>query len=840
MKKLIIAEKASVGRTIAKVVGATERGDGYLEGPNYIVSWCRGHLVENADADAYDPRYKMWNLEDLPIIPEHWKTRAIPGTEKEVQTLFDLCLRDDVSSLVEATDAGREGELIFRLTYRFIKTECLRVKGILARLDASGKDVKTFAKENEIEPEILSKWKKFYSGNNVKKLDLDKPFERLWISSLEASAVREGMMHLKPSSDFDNLYKAALSRSRADWLFGINGTRLYTLTMDGDGVKSVGRVQTPTLAMIVARQREIDNFQEQKRWAIVKDFGSWSLETEKFTDENLAKEALAKTDGKPARIEKVERAKKKEGPPRLHSLTSLQQEANRRFGFTANHTLELMESLYLKKVLSYPRTDSNYITSDMTGTMGRIVNALGEYYKKDVPDWMSQGVKRLVDDEKVSDHYAVIVTETFMRDPDLNKLESDDERKIVKLVQTRILEAVAPWHEYEETKIEADSNGIPFFGTGRKVLVNGWKSIAPALLSSGKQTPEKAVVLPSDIDSGKEYMALKTTMEKRNTVPPVPYTDNTLLGAMERAGVKDMDENVERKGLGTSSTRAATIETLLKRNYIVRQKKYLIPTEAGIHLIDVVDEGFKSVDTTVEWENRLVLMEQGKGEDAQAFCSSIGKTVSDLVKDAPAIQKQVQILGRCPVCGEEMKSSHGSAKCSGCGRMLYRKSIRYSHEFSSDQLKTLLEGGKVENEIVSKKTGKSYKCLVSIDKQQSSENDKYIQTNFEFPNVDFGNCPVCGSPMKDANGNAKCSGCGRILFKSSRVFKREFSSDDMKALLAGKSVKNAIVSKKDNKSYDCLVSVDKQKSEENESYIQTTFSFPSKDSKKTGKPKHKK
>lgn len=802
MKKLIIAEKPSVGKTIAKAVGASESDTGYMEGNDFVVSWCVGHLMRNADPEIYDSSYKQWDLSALPIIPSQWKTMPIAESKKQLEILRKLAARNDISGLVEATDAGREGELIFRLVYDEI------MKGISPR----------------------------------------KPFERLWISSLEESAIKEGMKNLKPSTAYDLLYNAALARSRADWIYGLNGTRYYTLTSGESGVKSVGRVQTPTLAMIVNRQREIQNFKVQKRWAIVKNFGTWKLETDKFEKEDEAKKAFEKTDGKPVGITKVERTSKKQGPPLLHSLTTLQQEANRRFGMTAAETLEVMQKLYEEKVLSYPRTDSNYITSDMAGTMNRIIINLASRFKKDIPEWQNQGTKRLVNDAKVSDHYAVIVTESYSRNPDDSRF-SEKQKDILRLVETRILEAVAPWHEYEETRVTGNCEGFVFGGIGRTIRKNGWKDVAKAILSKdAKGGGAVSNVFPDDIAEGKKYMAEKTTIETRDTTPPLPYTEETLLGAMEKAGAKEMDDEVERKGLGTSSTRAAIIEILLKRGYIIREaaknskarKCWLKATASGEHLIDIVDEGFKSVDTTVEWENRLLKMEREGKENTDDFCASITAEVSKLLADVAKLvpTKDGVRLGACPVCGKDIVTARGNAVCDGCGRRLFRTSRFFRHMLSDEDIGKLLAGGKIPSKIHSEKTNKDYDCLVSISKEKSSADEKYISFGVEFEEKkkpasgnegeDVGTCPICGKTVKTAGGNAICSGCSRVLYGSSKFFKKTFTADDFRTLFSGGTVKTKFHSEKKNKDYDCEVSIDREKSEADAKRFSLGMEFPKK------------
>lgn len=685
MKKLIVAEKKMVGDMIAKVVGATTRGDGFVEGPDYIVSWCRGHLVDNKMPEDYDrfrgEEYKFpGTIKVLPIIPDPWELKVDPDGAKQLAVLKKLCERSDVGSLVEATDAGREGELIFRLVYRYIGCR--------------------------------------------------KPFERLWISSLEPSAIKAGMQSLKPSSAYDNLYSAALSRSRADWLFGINGTRFYTLVSSG-GTRSVGRVQTPTLAMVVKRDEEIDNFKVEKRWAVVKDFGDWKLETEKFTDESKAKECLAATDGKPSKITKVEKTKKKLGPPLLHSLSTLQQEANNKFGYTADQTLDIMQTLYLGKILTYPRTDSNYVTDADAPMLTRIVGCLGERIGSKIPGWKSMGVKRVVDNSKVGDHHAVLVTESFARKPDISNL-NEKEKNVVRLVQARILEAVAPWYEYEQTKVAADCAGYEFAGTGNRVLIEGWRRVAPTVFGKEMKMPG---TLPDDIAEGKSYNAVKTGIESRDTEPPLPYTEATLLAAMERAGAKEMDDGVERKGLGTSATRADIIEKLLRMRYLFRKGKQLRSTDAGKRLIAEVDNGFKDVGTTVEWENRLLQMERGKGETVKTFCDSVVNTVGSLLKDSPLKQRAEdgRPLGTCPVCGKPVVTNRGNAMCSGCRRKLYRTSRFFDYNLSDDDIRALLDGGGLETLFHPKDPKKKpMKVRVRIDSERSAQDEKYLDLKMEF------------------------------------------------------------------------------------------------------------
>lgn len=688
-KQLIVAEKPSVGTTIAEVLGSqnAKKEKGYIESDSWIVTWCRGHLVTNAMPETYDEKFKKWAMGDLPIVPEKWKLEPIKTATDQLAVVSKLAHREDVSELIEATDAGREGELIFRLVYLYIGCR--------------------------------------------------KPFKRLWVSSLEASAIREGFKTLKPASQYDNLYKAALARSRADWLFGLNGTRYYTLISSEDKVRSVGRVQTPTLAMIVKRQEEIENFKVTNRWAVQKKFDTWSMETELFLEKAEADKCLKQTDGKDVTITKIEKKKKKMGAPLLYSLSTLQQDMNKKYGYTANETLELMQTLYEKKILTYPRTDSNYITSDMEETMETIIANIIKAFGRFIPNFESIGVAKVINNSKVGDHHAILITEEFSQHPDTKAL-SDKERQIVRLVEVRILESVSAPYEYEETKVTGTCESYSFTGSGNKVLFAGWKEIAKPLLGlKDKQTD----VLPSDIAEGQVYQPQSTEIAERDTTPPKFYTDETLLHAMEKAGAKEMDDDVERKGLGTSATRASVIETLLDREYIVRDKKYLKATLEGKNLIAKVDDGFKNVDTTVDWENRLLEIERGKGESLQEFCASIEKQIRTLLATGPkeAVRKSKQeevLIGKCPLCGQEMKTYFTDVKCSSCGVKLYRSKFGDSTPFYTDaQTKTLLDGGKIKVKRMSK-NNKPYEALLSLDleatRQNIAEGKNYFLTKMEF------------------------------------------------------------------------------------------------------------
>lgn len=692
--KLIIAEKPSVAQTIAKVVGATNKGEGYLEGNGYMVSWCYGHLLTNAQPDAYDPALKKWSFETLPIVPDKWIDVPVETglSRKQLGILTKLIKSKEVTSIVEATDAGREGELIFRRVYE-------------------------------------------YSGTK-------KPFERLWISSLEAQSIADGMRHLKPGSDYDNLYEAALARSRADWLFGINGTRFYTLSRCmGDDKATVGRVQTPTLAMIVARDEEIKNFVVTKRFAVQADFGEWRAETEKFEDEKKAQGCLAAVKGKPYTVESVETQKKSTAAPKLFSLTSLQREMNSKAGFSAQTTLNIIQGLYEKKILSYPRTDAEYITSDMQESFTSIVRTLMK--KSGVPDNQPLNFKKVVNNDKVSDHYAIILTQAYARQCEELEL-SDAEEKIVKTVKRRMIEAVHPSCSYNEIKVMLDNGGWKFTSTGNEILDPGWRAVAKSIViaeasDGGKKDDKesKQNIVPTGIKKGDTFKTDKAAVVNRDTKPPQHYTEATLLQAMERAGVKDMDKEVERKGLGTSATRAEIIEKLLNRKYIVREKKSLLSTEAGRHLIASVSDGFKSVDTTVDWENRLLDIEKGKGsEDCSRFCLSIENKVREIISDVSRdIAMKASPAGPCPWCGNEMELLGGKATCKTCGKKIWMHQLWMPENIALNPagLVAALNGQSIRTTMKAK-TGKTYPVNASIDFEKT-RSAPYAAWKFEFINT---------------------------------------------------------------------------------------------------------
>lgn len=710
MKKLIVAEKNSVASEIAKVVGSTERHHGYFDGENYVVTWCNGHLIEYEDPDAYG--YKDWNIQSLPIIPTVWKYRKVEykkeedlkkknpsfkgsGT-KQIDVLEKLFFRDDIASFVEATDAGREGENIFRLIYYY------------------------FAKQN---PALLK-----------------KPFERLWISSLEKESIRKGMENLRPSKEFDNLYCAASSRARADWIFGFNGTRLYTVTKPvNNGTTSVGRVQTPTLNMIVQRELERESFVAEKYFVIVKKFGDkWALETDKISKESDAKECFSDCKDKAVVVKDMKVERKVVNPYRLYSLSSLQQSANKTYGYTAKQTLEAAQSLYENKILTYPRTDSEYLTEDEENTFGYRVSRLARKYKLD--NFKIHNIKRVIDNTKVTDHSAIIVTNEYANYGIKEGFKiTKSEEDILHLVEARMILSVCDKYIYEETKVVADSAGYIFKGSGKKIVNFGYKDFEKILLPSSIKKEKDTNSFPENMDIGLSYKSSLTQISPRSTEPPPRYTEAELLKAMERAGSKEMDSAVERKGLGTSATRADMIETLVERHYIQKidskggRAKTLVPTSAGRQLINNVSPSFKDVGTTVLWENELLKVERGE-KSFKEFDNSISALVRQIVCDIENDFKNHTLIGKCPYCSGEIHNTGESAsfvKCTSCNAHLYRKQniLAAGHKISDDEFRALLGGKSIRVDIsyVDKKSHKNVTKNVgaSIDFVKSKTEKKF-------------------------------------------------------------------------------------------------------------------
>ena len=615
---LVIAEKPSVGAAIGKVLGASSRKDGYLEGNNYIVSWCVGHLVGLADASSYDERFAKWRYSDLPIVPEEWLFEVPKDKQKQFKVLCDLMLDKRVTELVCATDAGREGELIFRLVYN--------------------------------------------------KAGCTKPFKRLWISSLEDSAIREGFAHLRSSGEYDRLYEAALARSKADWIVGINGTRLFSTLYHKKLV--VGRVQTPTLAMLVEREGKISTFHKEKYFNVHISKDNLTADLEKVKTEEEAKAIAAACDKKQAVVSSLKKETKTVNPPRLYDLTTLQREANRYYGFTAQQTLDLVQSLYEKKLLTYPRTDSQFITEDMESTSRQAIGIVSRKLPLFEGITHEPDIGRITNNAKVTDHHAIIPT-VQLEKQDLGELP-ESEQKIIRLVAMRLLSATGEKHIYDETSVTLTCEGYEFKAKGKTVMQDGWKAIEhrfkETLKSKEKDEPERS--LPS-LNEKDILSSVVSSFTEHYTSPPKPYTEDSLLSAMETAGNDAFDDDTEKKGLGTPATRAGIIEKLVKGGFVERKGKSLVPTKDGNNLVCVLPEQITSPSMTAEWENTLMQIERGNA-DADKFLSGIVGMTSELVKAYPFLSDAEanrfdtgrESIGKCPRCGSPVYVGKGNYYCS--------------------------------------------------------------------------------------------------------------------------------------------------------------------------------
>ena len=687
--KLVIAEKPSVARSIAGVIGATEKHDGYLQGNGYLVSWCIGHLVSFADAGRYDERFKKWRYEDLPILPEPWQYIIPDDKKQQFDVLRSLMERDDVTGLVCATDAGREGELIFRFVYQMA--------------------------------------------------GCTKPFERLWISSMEDSAIKDGFAHLKPGTDYDPLYQSALCRAKADWLIGINATRLFSVLYHK--TLTVGRVQTPTLNMLVERDGKITNFKKEKYHIVHIAAGGADAVSSRIPDASEANTVKTACAGAQAVCVSVTREKKTEQPPRLYDLTTLQREANRLFGFTAKQTLDYAQGLYEKKLLTYPRTDSQFLTDDMLPTVESLVSGLWGLVPFASGLNISPQFDRILNSKKVSDHHAIIPTAEFVKQGFGGLAES--ERKLLSLICCKLLCAVAGAHSYEAVTATFTCAGKEFTAKGKTVLSPGWKEIDRRFRSSLKTDSDEeaeAVRELPELTEGQTFADVAASVTEHFTTPPKPYTEDTLLSAMERAGAEDMPEDVERKGLGTPATRAAILEKLVQMGFVQRKGKQLIPTKDGINLAVVLPEALTSPQLTAEWESRLTEIAKDEA-DPDEFMAGIEAQTRELVKTYSCISEDKQklfqaervVIGTCPRCGEAVYEGRKNYYCGNraCQFVMW-KNDRFFEErkkaFTPKIAAALLKNGKVKVKgLYSAKTGKTYDGTVLL----ADTGGKYVNYRIE-------------------------------------------------------------------------------------------------------------
>lgn len=700
--KLVIAEKPSVAQAIAKVNGADKKEDGYLEGNGYIVSWCVGHLVELASPESYDERYEKWRYSDLPILPTDWKYQVSAGTRKQFAILKTLMEREDVTSLVEATDAGREGELIFRLVYHQAKCK--------------------------------------------------KPFERLWISSMEDQAISDGFSHLKNGREYDDLYRAALCRERADWIVGMNATRLFS-TLYGQTL-NVGRVMTPTLAMIVQREAEIDSFKPEPIYRLSISCGGIIALSDRFEKKQDAENALNMLkEQKTAQVTKIDSTDKQEKVPQLYSLTALQRDANRFLGFTAQQTLDYTQNLYEKKLVTYPRTDSRFLTEDMEEMISGIADKMAEKfgYTKNLPIHP----KQVINNSKVSDHHAIIPTAN-VADAKFGELPAG-EQKVLSLITARLLSALGDPAVRNEVDVEFTCVGTAFKAKTKNIREKGWRNIQDWIMGSSTDSTDsenenedkkgnaEMLACIAALTSGKSYPVQNPKMEEGKTTSKKHFTEDSLLSAMERAGAEEMPDEVERKGIGTSATRAATIEKLVRIGFVERKgnkkTKYLLPTHKGVALITVMPEQIQSPSMTAEWEQKLLDVEKGNFHDTE-FMNEIEEMITGLVRTYKVIEDAevlmhptLEEIGICPCCGSHVVERQKGYSCENrqCDFILWKQN-RFFEALGKKMTKQiaakLLSDGKASLKgCKSKKTGKTYDTTVVMTVNENQR--AAFELNFE-------------------------------------------------------------------------------------------------------------
>lgn len=690
---LVIAEKPSVAQSIAKVIGAITKHDGYLEGSGYLVSWCVGHLVELAEPEEYDGKYEKWRKEDLPIMPGKdgmdWRYQVSMATKKQFNILKELMKRDDVDCTTNACDAGREGELIFRLVY-----------------DKAG---------------------------------CKKPIKRLWISSMEDEAIKDGFAHLKDGADYEKLYEAALCRERADWIVGINATRLFS-TLYGRTL-NVGRVMTPTLALAVEREAAIHSFKPESFYTVILNCNGVKLSSDRIGDKEKA-EALADECNLIGEVLIIDASKKEkqEKAPALFDLTNLQREANRRLGYTAQQTLDYTQSLYEKKLVSYPRTDSRFLTEDMEASLPGLIAKVEKIAKCEAT--AEKNFKAVINGKKVSDHHAIIPTASVDK-ANLEELPSG-EREVLKLIATRLLEAVSAPCRYMETVIDADCNGHQFMAKGKQVIDEGWKAIAPSKKSDKDEDNDQEISV--GINAGEKLKINSKECKEGKTSAPKSFTEDTLLSAMEKAGADEIPDDAERKGLGTPATRAGIIEKLVRIGFIERRgdkkTKYLVPTHKGEALITIVPEAIQSASLTADWEQRLLEIEKDTYSGNQ-FMEEIDELVSNLIDtyevipDAEVLMHPVYLpIGKCPRCGKAVEEKSKGFFCSDkeCKFVLWKENRLFdslSKKMTRQIAEQLLKNGKAKlKKCRSVKTGKTYDCTVVLSVNDVGQ----AQFNLEFGN----------------------------------------------------------------------------------------------------------
>ncbi len=692
-KELIIAEKPSVARDIAKVLKCNTRKDGYIEGENHVITWAVGHLITLSEPEDYDDKWSKWDYKTLPILPEEIRIKPYDKTKKQLQIIKRLIERTDVESLICATDSGREGELIFRYIYNYTQS--------------------------------------------------DKSFKRLWISSMTDEAIQEGFDTLKDGTEYDNLYHSAKCRSESDWLVGINATRAYTTK--NYVLLSVGRVQTPTLALIVNRYQEIENFKPQDYYEVQSDYGEFKgtwfdgkVSETKILKKEEAEAIAAKIVDQTGIVKRLTNKKNKQLPPLLYDLTELQRDGNRYYGFTAQTVLTIAQNLYEKrKLITYPRTDSRYLSDDMKSVVKSTMNKINvPPFDRAVGPVLEKGLKfskRIIDNKKVTDHHAIIPTNVR---PNLKGI-SEDELKIYKLIVKRFIAVFMDPHLYNTAELVIEVSDETFVTKGKVITQSGWKK----LYKSDKD--KKDVELP-DLKKGDEVTIIGSELLIKKTSPPKHYNEATLLSAMENAGrfveEDELKEQLKESGFGTPATRAGIIERLIQVKYIQRKGKALYPTPKGIKLIAIVPDELKSPVTTGKWEKGLTKIAKGELEPDK-FMSSIQRFVMYLVgsankssgkvvfepdkkKGGKSYKPKGPVLGKCPLCEdgqitENSKSYYCTNWRSGCKMTIWKNVLdKHGKELDHETVSALLDKKEVKPYIVRlPQTGEERSATLSLSEK---------------------------------------------------------------------------------------------------------------------------
>lgn len=699
--QLIIAEKPSVANELAKAVGALKKESGFISGNGYYVTWCVGHLIETAMPEDYNPSLNKWVLDTLPIIPESWKYKVSERTRLQYKTVKELIQRTDVNELICATDAGREGELIFRLVYS--QTGC------------------------------------------------KKPFKRLWISSMEESAIKDGFAKMKEGHEYDNLYYSALSRLQADWLVGINISRLFSCIYNK--TLNIGRVQTPTINLIVERQKEIDSFKPQPYYILSADFGNF-IATRRVEQESEAKDIIDRCTGKSAVVSNIIQKHCRDKPSALYDLTTLQREANKLLGLSAQQTLDIAQSLYEKKLITYPRTDSRYLTSDMTDSTEAVINKIVtlDYINPKTAHSFNVGavdINTLVNNKKVTDHHAIIPTGAIEQITEL----SHNEKSILLLVIYKLLTSSYIPYEYIKTDLTVTIEDVEFTASGKQITNEGYKEIQNHLIELLKikdtetsNESEQADTIIPQLNHGDIINTISVTSKKKLTSPPKPYTEDTLLSAMENAlrsiDNEDLKKEVSGIGLGTPATRAGIIERIIKTGFIERKKKNLLPTQVAFSLIDIVPDKIKSPYLTAEWEQKLEHINKGSlsYNDFYACIVDYVRNLTDEYKgkegDSEKFKEEKEVIGKCPRCGKNIYEGKSNYYCESgreCNFSLWKEDKFFKSKKKSltkTAAKEILNKGHAKiTSFLSEKTGKTYDAYVSLE-----DTGTYINYKMEFIN----------------------------------------------------------------------------------------------------------